>query len=398
MTSVISGPVGHVICDDRNLIVALNEEANRLLGYSELELRGKPLIAILSKGANAFFQMQVWSALAQHQRIEEAYVSLACKGGALLPVLLNAQRVAGEGGFQNHLVFFPMRRRQLFERELLEFQAAAEKAKEAENEALVRIQGMQLKLALQERLATVGTLVAGVMHELNNPLLYVGSNLELMEEELAAASIDSVALREMLKDAREGVSQIGGLVRGLRNYARTDGRAVAPVELCHVVAAAIRMTAHSVKRRAATRVEFEAPSALVLGDETRLTQVIVNLLLNASQAFDRADPDQNDIRVHVQRDGASYAVVRVTDNGPGIPPELQSRIFEPFFTTKPIGEGTGLGLAICADTIQSMGGQLELESTPGKGACFRVKLPLMAGAPVGDSFNGNGAAQSSPLR
>lgn len=394
---MISGPVGHVICDDRNLIVALNEEANRLLGYSELELRGKPLIAILSKGANAFFQMQVWPALAQHQRIEEAYVSLACKGGALLPVLLNAQRVAGEGGFQNHLVFFPMRRRQLFERELLEFQAAAEKAKEAENAALVRIQGMQLKLALQERLATVGTLVAGVMHELNNPLLYVGSNLELMEEELAAASIDSAALREMLKDAREGVAQISGLVRGLRNYARTDGRAVAPVELCHVVAAAIRMTAHSVKRRAATRVEFEAPSALVLGDETRLTQVIVNLLLNASQAFERPDPDQNHIRVHVQRDDASYAIVRVTDNGPGIPPELQSRIFEPFFTTKPVGEGTGLGLAICADTIQSMGGQLELESTPGKGACFRVKLPLMAGAPVGDSLNGNGAAQSSPL-
>jgi C4-dicarboxylate-specific signal transduction histidine kinase len=158
-----------------------------------------------------------------------------------------------------------------------------------------------------------------------------------------------------------------------------------PVELCHVVAAAVRMTAHSIKRRARTSVELEVPSALVLGDEARLTQVLVNLLLNASQAFERADPEHNAIRVHVQRDADAHAIVRVSDNGPGVPPDLRSLIFEPFFTTKPVGEGTGLGLAICADIIASVKGELGLESAPGKGACFCVKMPLMNGAPGGDA-------------
>jgi C4-dicarboxylate-specific signal transduction histidine kinase len=202
----------------------------------------------------------------------------------------------------------------------------------------------------------------------------------------------------MLKDAREGVAQIGKLVRGLRNYARTEGHSIAPVEICHVVTAAVRMTAHSIKRRARTSLELDVPSALVLGDEARLTQVLVNLLLNASQAFERADPEHNAIRIHVQRDGDGHAIVRVSDNGPGVPPDLHSRIFEPFFTTKPVGEGTGLGLAICADIIASVNGELALESHPGKGACFRIKLPLMDAAPAGDSLNGNGAAVALPMR
>ncbi|HET9929494.1 MAG TPA: ATP-binding protein [Polyangiaceae bacterium] len=377
LNSPIYGFVGYVVCDDRNLIVEVNAEASRLLEYAPEELRGKPLASILDKPAQAFFQMQVWSTLAQQGRLEEAYVSLLTKDGSRLPVLLNAGRVAQDSVSENHLVFFPMRRRNLFERELVEAQAAAERARQAEQAALARVHGMQVKLALQERLATIGTLVAGVIHELNNPLLYLGSNLELIEEELRAPRADAASVLEMLKDAREGAAQIGKLVKSLRVYAGGNGGSVGPVELSNVVAAAVRMTTHAVKRRALTSVQIEAPAATVLGDETRLTQVLINLLLNASQAFERADPQRNSIRVRVQRDGARYAEVCVADNGPGVPPELRRRIFEPFFTTKPVGEGTGLGLAICADIVASMSGELDVESEPGEGACFRIKLPLL---------------------
>lgn len=376
MTFATSAPVGHVVCDDRSCIVDANEAARRLLGYPASELRGAPLTSILSKAATAFFQMQVYPTLAQEQRLEEAYISLRAKDGAFVPVLLNAERVSAGDSVENHLVFLPMRRRQLFERELVEAQRAAEKARAAEQAALLRIQAMQAKLALQDRLATIGTMVAGVVHDLNNPLLYTASNLELIDEELSATPADVASVRDMLRDAREGVDRITKLVQGLRSYSRAECSSQELVDLASVIQSSIRMTTHATRTRAHTLVELKRSPALVLGDETRLTQVLVNLLLNAAQAFRIAEPQRNRIQVSLDCAGADRAVVQVSDNGPGVPRELERRIFEPFFTTKPVGEGTGLGLAICAEILASMGGGLELQNAPGVGACFRIELPL----------------------
>jgi signal transduction histidine kinase len=116
----------------------------------------------------------------------------------------------------------------------------------------------------------------------------------------------------------------------------------------------------------------------ILGNEARLGQVLVNLLVNATQAFPERRSDNNRIRVATRSDEANRVVVEVEDNGKGMSPEVQQRIFDPFFTTKPVGEGTGLGLAICHTIVQSMGGQIEVRSTPGRGTTFVLSLPTFA--------------------
>jgi signal transduction histidine kinase len=116
----------------------------------------------------------------------------------------------------------------------------------------------------------------------------------------------------------------------------------------------------------------------VLGQEGRLGQVLVNLLMNALQSFPEPRPEHNRIRVVARRQGADKVVVAVEDNGPGMSAEVLPRIFDPFFTTKPVGVGTGLGLSISHSLVKAMGGHLEVRSAPGEGSVFQVVLPVVA--------------------
>jgi signal transduction histidine kinase len=129
-----------------------------------------------------------------------------------------------------------------------------------------------------------------------------------------------------------------------------------------------------LRRRARVVKEYGVPQA-VQGDETRLGQVFQQLLANAAHAIPDGQPDNNEIRVTTYQDTDGRAVIEVRDSGHGIAPELLPRIFEPFFTTKEAGEGTGLGLAISHSTIESMGGEIQVESEQGRGTLFRILLP-----------------------
>jgi PAS domain S-box-containing protein len=235
------------------------------------------------------------------------------------------------------------------------------------------------RLAIQERLATTGTLVAGVGHEINNPLAFVLGNLDLALEELRslAGPSPSVRLRELLDvigEARLGADRIRKIVRGLRALSREDV-ALQPVDVEPVVETSLSMALHELRPKAAVELEF-AELPMILGDESRLTQVLVNLLVNAAQALPAATRATNRIIVRGARFGSDSVRISVIDNGPGIPPELVSRIFDPFFTTKPIGEGTGLGLAVSRGIVHALGGQLTVESQPGLGAQFHLDLPI----------------------
>jgi PAS domain S-box-containing protein len=233
------------------------------------------------------------------------------------------------------------------------------------------------RMAQQERLATTGTLVAGVGHEINNPLAFLIGNLDLALEEVSALAGPSPSARmrelaEMLGEARLGADRIRKIVRGLRTLSREDV-ALQAVDIATVVDTSVSMALHELRRKASVTVDVAGLPA-VLGDESRLTQVLVNLLVNAGQAFERHDPEFNRVIVRGTALGGDRVRLSVIDNGPGIPTELCSRVFDPFFTTKEVGQGTGLGLAVSRGLVQALGGALTLESVPGEGASFHIDL------------------------
>jgi len=241
---------------------------------------------------------------------------------------------------------------------------------------------LRSKLLLSDRMASLGTLAAGIAHEINNPLAYVSANLEVVSEALAAAPVASspamqaehAELQAAIGDAREGAERVRKIVRGLRSFSRSAEEKRMPIALPDVLAAAIRLTGNEVKHRAVLALEF-APTPPVLADDGRLTQVFINLLVNAAHAIPVGNTDANRITVRTRTAPDGRAMAEIEDTGAGMPPEVLARAFDPFFTTKEVGEGTGLGLSICHGIISGLGGQITIDSAPGRGCLVRVVLP-----------------------
>ncbi len=250
----------------------------------------------------------------------------------------------------------------------------------------------QLKRA--DRLASLGTLAAGVAHEINNPLTFMTLGVELLSKRINNSVLgeeERAAMLATLADLRKGADRVADIVRDLRTFSRADDDARSEVNLSDVLQAAERMVDHRARHFATTHVALgELPT--VVANASRLEQVFVNLLLNACQAFDEGRPE-NRIDVSGGSLPGERVYVDVCDNGPGIPSEILARIFDPFFTTKPVGEGTGLGLAICHGIVSQMGGEITAESRPAA-TRFRVTLPrrphgtATAAPPAAPSANG----------
>ncbi|MCY1015103.1 hybrid sensor histidine kinase/response regulator [Pyxidicoccus sp. MSG2] len=246
---------------------------------------------------------------------------------------------------------------------------------------------LESQLMVAERMASVGTLAAGVAHEINNPLAFVCSNLSFLKERLAQAALSPEALpelREVVEEAEVGAARVGAIVRDLRTFARADEDRLSPVDVSRVVDGALRLVRNELSHRARLVCTLQ-PVPRVHGNDVRLSQVVVNLLVNALQALPERPADENEVRVSLRAGRPGQVELEVADNGHGMPPEVQRRIFDPFFTTKAVGEGTGLGLSICLTLVQAMGGRIDVSSTPGRGSSFRVVLPATvsdAAAPV----------------
>jgi PAS domain S-box-containing protein len=248
---------------------------------------------------------------------------------------------------------------------------------------------MEQRLHLAYRMASVGTLAAGVAHEVNNPLAFLIANLATSAERIddllrawrqegppvARDELRTLlgVLTEPLDQARQGGERVRTIVASLKSLSRPDEERVGPVDVRAVIDSALAMAANEIRHRAKLeRVVPELPP--VVGNEARLGQLVLNLLINAAQALPEGAADQHTIRVSGASEGGRV-IIEVSDTGPGIPAAIQSRIFEPFFTTKPIGVGTGLGLSICHAIATSFGGAITVESAEGRGATFRVSLP-----------------------
>jgi PAS domain S-box-containing protein len=235
-----------------------------------------------------------------------------------------------------------------------------------------------------ERLASVGSLAAGVAHEINNPLAYVMANLELLSEGLVKAPLDAILrtrFTELVDGCIDGAGRVRRIVGDLRSFARQREDATGACDVHRALDSAIGIADNQVRHRARL-VRSYGPHAVVNADEGRLTQVFVNLLVNAAQAMPEGRGDEPAITVTTATSQPGWVAVAVADTGVGIAPELVDRIFEPFFTTKAQGEGSGLGLSVCHGIVTQLGGRIEVTTALGVGSTFRVLLPCIEQLPA----------------
>jgi nitrogen-specific signal transduction histidine kinase len=239
---------------------------------------------------------------------------------------------------------------------------------------------LQEQLMVSDRMASIGTLAAGVAHEINNPLTAVLGNLQLASagiEELRGRLGELAGLAELqegLVDALEAAERVRHIVRDLRLFSRAEDDKRGPVDIERVIESSVRIAWPEIRCRARLVKNF-TPLPPVSGNESRIGQVCLNLLVNAAQAIEEGHVDSNEISVSTRVVGDDV-VLEIRDTGAGMRPEVLARLFTPFFTTKAVGVGTGLGLSICHRIISSMGGKITVDSVLGKGTLFRVSLPV----------------------
>ena len=260
------------------------------------------------------------------------------------------------------------------DRELREARVRAERKK------------MREQLMISERMASVGMLSASVAHEINNPLAVIVANLEFalqrfealgVEQSAVATSGDGAGLREArqsLREAHEAAERVAHIVRDLKVFSRASSdEQEGAVDIERVVESALRMASNEIRHRAnIVRHYVKVPP--IHGNEARLGQVFLNLIVNAAQAIPEGRAAENRIGLSIHMGENDRVVVEISDTGSGIPPQVVARIFDPFFTTKAAGVGTGLGLAICQRIVLRYGGDIAVDSRPGHGTTFRVSL------------------------
>jgi len=236
----------------------------------------------------------------------------------------------------------------------------------------------QARLNHAERLATLGTLSAGLAHEVNNPLAFVLLSVELAERALAASSAGAppkpgaLSAAEALADARTGAERIQRIVEHLHAFARPGEGERTRVNPRVALDRAVKLAQHQLEHRARlVRSYVKLPE--VLANEAQLGQVFLNLLVNAAQALDEGAADRNEVRITTRVDPEGRALIEIADTGRGMSPEELTRAFDPFFTTK--AAGLGLGLALAQSAVRAVGGELTAESIAGRGSTFRVRLP-----------------------
>ncbi|MBY0358135.1 MAG: HAMP domain-containing histidine kinase [Candidatus Obscuribacterales bacterium] len=278
----------------------------------------------------------------------------------------------------------------------LEEQLRANTAKNLE------LRQIQSQLIHQEKMASLGRIVAGIAHELNNPINFVHGNLPYLREyfedlKKLVASFDQIGdnpkirveelkreinydflvtdLDNIIADLNEGAERVRLIVRNLRSFSRLDEAELKEASIVDGLESTIKILSQYYGQDKIALETSYAQLPLVLCYPGKLNQVWMNLLSNAAQAVSQVPNPKVVIATELLSD---WIIVSVGDNGPGIKESDQSKIFEPFFTTKPVGQGTGLGLSICHSIIERHGGQIWFESEPEKGTKFFVKIPIKA--------------------
>ncbi|MBW2289497.1 MAG: PAS domain S-box protein [Deltaproteobacteria bacterium] len=251
---------------------------------------------------------------------------------------------------------------------------------------LREVASLRNRLVTSGRLAAVGQLAAGIAHEINNPIAYVQSNINMLEEhwetvktefaknehEAEVATIFAGG-REMIEELRDGLTRVTAIVRDVGGFSRNSGPEKESSDINKLLETAVRVAQPQLRQRAEITRGF-ADLPLVPCVPLELMQVFLNLLLNAAHSIE----PMGEIQLETETCG-DWVEIRVTDNGAGMDSATQAQIFTPFFTTKPVGEGTGLGLPISRQIVEKHGGTIDVESARGVGTTFRIRMPCEVG-------------------
>jgi PAS domain S-box-containing protein len=342
----VADPV--IITDAEGVILWVNQAFTRQNGYSREEVAGKTPRILKSGLTDPSVYTALWSTILSGAEFRGEVMNRR-KDGTTYVAELTVAPVLDATGRPTHFV--------------------------STHRDVTEQRNMQARMMQIDRIVAVGTLAAGVAHEINNPLTYVIANLDQALEELQDLLGSTLGLpvsdggrtaadgpepppelrrrlkglRDVLDEAKEGAQRVRHIVRDLRIFARAE-------------------------EEARTLCDVRQATSPVLANEARLGGVFLNLLVNAVQAIPEGRAEENEIRIGTGME-KDTVVVEVRDTGCGIAPEFRSRIFDPFFTTKPPGTGTGLGLSICQSIVGALGGEITVESEVGKGTTFRVLLP-----------------------
>jgi signal transduction histidine kinase len=249
-------------------------------------------------------------------------------------------------------------------------------------DAYAELKNAEAQLVQSEKMASLGRLVAGVAHEINDPVSFIANSVAPLRRRLAGAAAESPAdVAKLLREAGEivdvmarGAERTAAIVKDLRTFSRVGEARRAPVDLQAELETTIRLLEPRWRDRIAIHRDF-GPLPPVDCDAAQMSRVFMNLLANACDAITGTG------NVWIETRATDDTVtVTIRDDGAGMPPEVMSRIFDPFFTTKDVGRGTGLGLAISHGVVAAHGGRIDVESAPSRGSTFRIVLPLAPAA------------------
>ena len=229
--------------------------------------------------------------------------------------------------------------------------------------ALKQLRETEHQLVQSDKLASLGRMSAGIIHEINNPLSYANQALFVLGKKIRKLPEDTQPdLERVTADIKDGIARVSSIISDLRSFSHPDSGNLTEVPLADTVANAVRIMANPI-READIDFELEVdPTAWIMGDKNHLIQVLINLMQNAIDAMQNREPRQLSIR---SQDVGDYLQLTIRDSGTGIPHENLPRVFDPFFTTKDVGEGMGMGLSICYRLIQQMGARIDVTSHPG---------------------------------
>ena len=371
-----------IMIDEQSRVIGFNPMAQKTFGYTVSQAMGRPIGDLIvpphlraqhEAGLRRYLATGAGTVLGKRIEIEAMRAD-----GAIIPVELAITEVKTENAplFTAYL------------RDLTHARAAASEI-ERQREALHQ----------SEKLAALGSMLAGVAHELNNPLsIVIGHSLMLDEEARDHATDPRLAsIAERAGKIQAAAERCGRIVRTFLSMARQSKAQRQEVQLSALVRGAVELLAYGL-RTGGIETSIVVPDDLppLIADGDQLHQVLVNLIINAQQAL-HDTPMPRRVAITARPDQAAREVVlTVADNGPGIPEAIRTRIFDPFFTTKPTGIGTGVGLAVSRGIIESHGGRLSLAPAE-RGATFEIRLPLGDGTAVAAPVNGAPPEQAAPI-
>lgn len=372
-----------IVCDQTGRILQINRALELQLGREQAGLEGEPIQTIFTPESATALQ-EILKLAARCKPVGARELSLAGRHGEVPIEVHAAPRLNARG----RMVGVVLIGRPVGE---------VKRAYASLNTAHEQLKAAQAQLVHAEKMASLGRLVSGVAHELNNPISFVYGNAHALEryvgrletyfqkvwsgaprEELIALredlNVDRAVsrLREAISGALEGAERVRDIVESLRRFS-ADGRGQS--ERFDLVAAVQTAIGWVVKGRDQHfTLSYDVPDRLeIVGRSGHIQQVVMNIVQNACDSIESQTEQHVSVAIRRDRD---EAVITIADNGPGISAEARTKLFEPFFTTKPVGKGTGLGLSISYKIIEEHGGQLGAENAPDGGAVFSIRLPI----------------------